>query len=528
MTENRTYSIPPWIASRSYFTGTEKARTIITNSTWFMHLILEETSSDLWSILPRKFTIGELRPMLPTVNIDPEDGDNLNAVADFLETLRADGVVQVEGEDNPKPPPMKKVNVAELAGKTRFSEALEKEGLLPSSMVELTYRCSAKCVHCFNPRQQYDASNDLTTQEVIKLIDDLYEVGVYEIAFSGGEASLRKDIFEILDECRRLSITFQIFSNGLIPKEKVQRLISYYPHTIGVSIYSANPDIHDVTTQVKGSWKKSIETVKILVAAGIRVVLKNPIMQHTVHGYKAFLKLCDELGAVAQCSINLTPTTDGDQQVYRHLVTNINDLTQLFSDPQLTLGIDINEPSGGQTARSGNTPPCNAGITFLGITPNGTVYPCVCLPITLGNVREQSVVDIWKHSKPLAAWQSVVLNDFNECHLYPECLFCDLCPGKALLETGDTLGVAKTSCHAAKVKQDVAKQLAMRLNPATSETFGYDLSFREPATILSEPNTRYSAHTSVDHNGENFVERIENIKKNGNSVRKAIMPTAIR
>ena len=99
----RTYLIPPYVASRSYFAGTDKSSTIITNSLWFTNLVLEDTSSDLWSLLSRKFTFDALRPLLPTVNIDPDDEDNLTAIRDFLETLCAEGAVQVEGGANPKP-----------------------------------------------------------------------------------------------------------------------------------------------------------------------------------------------------------------------------------------------------------------------------------------------------------------------------------------------------------------------------------------------------------------------------------------
>ena len=521
----QTYIIPPYVASRSYFAGTDKSSTIITNSLCFTNLVLEDTSSDLWSILPRKFTFDTLRPILPTVNIDPDDEDNLTAIRDFLETLRAEGAVQFEGCENPPPLPSFPKSREELdinAGKSEFNLKLSEAGLLANAFVELTYRCNEKCVHCFNPQIQHDCSTDLTTAELIKAINDLYAVGVHDVTFSGGEPSLRDDLFEILDECRRLNLAITIFTNGQMSEEKVQRLISYYPQTVGVSIYSVNPDIHDATTQIKGSWEKSIRTIKILVDAGIRVVMKCPLMQHTVHGYKEFLKLCDDLGAVGQCTINLTPTTDGNQQVCRHQVTDINDLTLLFSDSQLPLAVDINEPDNSRKNLSDNDKPCAAGITLLNICPDGTVYPCPCLPLTVGNVREQSIVDIWKHSKTLAAWQSVVLNDFDECGMYSKCSYCDICPGKAMLETNNVLGKMQVLCHTAKVRESINRQLATGQAPIVNETFGHDLAFREPQTTVAP--TQSSALVKINHDGDDFVARIENIKANGNPVRKTIAP----
>lgn len=74
------WSIPAWIAYRSYFTGTEKARTIITNSRWATYLVLEELSSDMWSKLPERFTLQTLKEPLADIGIDLEDAEHLEEV----------------------------------------------------------------------------------------------------------------------------------------------------------------------------------------------------------------------------------------------------------------------------------------------------------------------------------------------------------------------------------------------------------------------------------------------------------------
>ena len=247
-------------------------------------------------------------------------------------------------------------------------------------------------------------------------------------------------------------------------------------------------------------------------------------MKHTIHGYKEFLKLCDDLGAAPQITTNLTPATDGNQQVCRHQVTDINDLTQLFS-AQLPMVADINEPDSSRMSEiSANDRTCGAGNTFLSICPDGTVYPCPCFPLTIGNVREQSAADIWKHSKTLAAWQSVVLNDFDECGMYSECTYCDVCPGKAMLTTNNILGKMETLCHVAKVRRDVNTKVASERGVTIDETFGNDLTFRAPQPVVADVSTQSQAIGSVKHEGSDFVVRMEQIKAHGNPVRKTIVP----
>jgi hypothetical protein len=98
------WSIPPWITSRSYFTGTEKSRTILTNSRWATHLVLEDLSSDMWSKLSERFTLGSLKVPLAEIGIDIEDAEHLKEIENFLGSLRQEGCLVLEGAENFQPP----------------------------------------------------------------------------------------------------------------------------------------------------------------------------------------------------------------------------------------------------------------------------------------------------------------------------------------------------------------------------------------------------------------------------------------
>ena len=183
--QNQNWSIPVWIASRSYFTGTEKARTIITNSKWWMHLVLTELSSDLWSILPKQFNLESLHKPLATLGIDLTDGEHRQEVESFLQTLWQDGVLVTDSESNPKP----SLTVSDYQEEARhissvaamFNDGLANEGILASAFFELTYRCNQHCVHCFNPRSTCDHSKELTTDEIVSTLAELESMGTYNI-----------------------------------------------------------------------------------------------------------------------------------------------------------------------------------------------------------------------------------------------------------------------------------------------------------------------------------------------------------
>jgi radical SAM protein with 4Fe4S-binding SPASM domain len=95
---------------------------------------------------------------------------------------------------------------------------------------------------------------------------------------------------------------------------------------------------------------------------------------------------------------------------------------------------------------------CGAGKSVCSISPEGEVSPCLLMPIKLGNLREETMADIW-HQKghgpldklrtPMSYDSSLCLN----CNLLP---FCARCPGVAYLETGDPFSPAPSACRYAK------------------------------------------------------------------------------
>src|SRR5690606_40552289 len=67
-------------------------------------------------------------------------------------------------------------------------------GIPLAVLLELTHRCPLQCPYCSNPVEMERARNELTTEEWKRVLDELAEIGVLQIHFSGGEPTARKDI----------------------------------------------------------------------------------------------------------------------------------------------------------------------------------------------------------------------------------------------------------------------------------------------------------------------------------------------
>ena len=225
------WSVPSWVSSRCYELGTPSARAMITNARWWTSILLEDASAELWNLLPPHFTLSDLAPVLRSVGMEIDDAECRTAVTAFLETLRDEGLLWCDDGGNSQPDHPTAKAAFDAGGALNSIEAaffdwLVDRRMLPTAMIELTYRCNQRCVHCFNPGAAHAPEersrrhgSELSTAEVFALLRQLAESGVLIVTFSGGELSLRPDLIPILQEAKRLGFAFDVYTNGQLSEQ---------------------------------------------------------------------------------------------------------------------------------------------------------------------------------------------------------------------------------------------------------------------------------------------------------------------
>ena len=531
------WSVPPWVSTRCYALGTPSARAMITNARWWTSILLVDASAELWNLLPSRFTLGDIAAVLRSIGIEINDTDSRTEVVAFLESLHSEGLLRSEEAGNPEPD-HRAAKAAFDGGavlnsiEADFFDWLVDRGLLPTAMIELTYRCNQRCVHCFNPgaahapgKQPRRNGSDLGTEDIHGLLRQLAESGVFVLTFSGGEPSLRPDLVPILQEARRLGFPFDVYTNGQLSADCLREICALWPRTVGISLYSSVAEIHDATTGVKGSFQRALDSVRLVAGAGVRATVKCPLMRHTVFGYKKLLELCDELNALPQIDFHITAGMDGDPACTVHQILDEQALKSVMSDPHLGMHVGPEVPNFGRRPRALDGPVCGAGRYSLSIAPDGTVYPCNGLPLNLGNIRFSSLAEI-RGGTALAAWRSVTLADFDECGLYAHCAYCNHCPGMAMAEKGDLLAASKTCCVTARARMNLSEEVrtAQAATIAALPGFGRDSSIRMPVTSTQAPEPCNSICDPRRLSPEQIAERIARIHEEGNTRRKKKIP----
>jgi radical SAM protein with 4Fe4S-binding SPASM domain len=510
---------------------------MITNARWWTSLLLTETSAEMWNLLPPRFTLEDIAAPLQAIGIDLAEADARAEVMGFLESLHGEGLLWSEDALNPRPDhdaakPVADGGAAVTSIEGEHFDWLVERGILPAVMIELTYRCNQRCVHCFNPGAAHGPQegscrngSELSTDEVFALLRELAASGVFVVTFSGGESSLRPDLLPILREAKRLGLPFDVYTNGQLSEECLREICALWPRTVGISLYSAVPEIHDATTGVQGSFQRALDSLRFVAQAGVRASMKCPLMRHTVPGYKKLQELCDELNVQPQFDLHITAGMDGNPSCTAHQIVDQQVLKSLMSDPRLPGYVGPDDPRLGRRRRAMDGTVCGAGTYALSIAPDGTVYPCNSLPLNLGNIRHSTLQEI-REGAVLAAWRSITLADFDECGLHAHCAYCNHCPGMAMAEKANLLAAPTTCCITAQARMSRSREIrAERAAPrAASPEFGWDASIRLPPAslpVLGQGNSRCDPRRLPSRE---FVERIANIRRQGNICRKNRVP----
>jgi AdoMet-dependent heme synthase len=337
---------------------------------------------------------------------------------------------------------------------------------LPWSVhVDLTYRCNERCIHCYLDHEDH---GEMNTAEIKDVLEQLAQSGALFLAFSGGEIFLRNDLFELIEFARSLHFDISLKTNALlIDAERARKLRALSVRRIQISIYSAEPAVHDAITKVRGSLERTLTAIRFLQAEGLQVKIACPLMKQNLMAYRNVQALAAELGVPYVLDMTITPKMDGDMGLLQ-LRNPAQDLLPILQDPTL------NPPSSSQDSAQAAQPktgsatssgiesqayediPCSAGHNSCYISPYGEVFPCVQMPVATGNLRQQRFEEIWFKSPEMERVRAVRESQLPVCSKCSIRQYCERCPGLAQMEGGDMLGAYERACDLAELKAGLA------------------------------------------------------------------------
>ena len=269
---------------------------------------------------------------------------------------------------------------------------------------ELTYACNLQCVHCLSSSGRRDP-RELTTEECEAVIDELQRMQVFYINIGGGEPTIRKDFWHLVDYAVSHGVGVKFSTNGSgIDAAVAQQLAESDYVDVQISIDGADAETND-HVRGEGSFATAVQAMEHLKAAGFEGFKISVVMtRHNIPQVDEFKAMADHYGAQLRLTRfrpsgrgadsweELHPTDQQQRELYHWLMDRPDVLTgdsffHLSALGEALPGLNL----------------CGAGRVVCLIDPVGDVYAC---PFVLhdeflaGSVRDEGGFQkVWQESE---------------------------------------------------------------------------------------------------------------------------------
>jgi radical SAM protein len=335
---------------------------------------------------------------------------------------------------------------------------------------ELTRACAYACRHCRAEAQPRRDPRELTTDEAFRLVDTIAEFGDPILVVTGGDPMMRPDLFDILAHAvdRGLRTSLTPTTTRLVTRKALARARDIGVRRLAVSIDGPDAAVHDGFRGFPGSFAIATRVAREAAEEGLSLQVNTTVSRFNVGLLHEMAELVASTGAVQWSLFFLVPTgraTAGDMispvehEVVFHWLYDLSrcapfDVKSTAAPAYRRVAIQRQRAGQPRTAPPGMTAAgagyryqdglarpakgVNDGNGFCFISHTGDVCPSGFLAFAAGNVRERSVVDVYRDAKLFQELRDPSLLK-GKCG---RCPFRELCGGsraRAYAMTGDYL-----------------------------------------------------------------------------------------
>ena len=306
----------------------------------------------------------------------------------------------------------------------------------PRMDLALTYACNNNCYFCYTGGPQKMV--ELTTAEWKLAIDKLWDSGVPQIVFTGGEPTLRKDLVELIEHSKEF--VTGLVTNGRLLAGLAADLDKAELDYIQVSLESHTPEVHDCMVGVNGAWQETRAGIIASLNNNLEVITNTTLTQDNLELFPDLVKSGADLGLKTMacntliCSgrgTRIKKDTGVSPEALKAILTKALD-TAAKTGVKLewyspTCYKQFNPIEFGFGAKS-----CSAAQYNMTVQPDGSVIPCQSwFKDKLGNILTDPWAGIWNHVVAKGFREKTYLNNREECK---QCEYLSLCYGGCPLE----------------------------------------------------------------------------------------------
>lgn len=323
---------------------------------------------------------------------------------------------------------------------------------------ETTHACLLACKHCRASAEPDPLPGELSTQEGLALIRELASYSPKPILLpTGGDPLRRPDLFPLLEEAQRQGVKVGITPavTAQLTREVVQRFAELGVHQMALSLDGASAATHDSFRGVPGTFKLALQALDWAKEFGLMTQINSTVTRLTAGELSGLADILEAKGVATWEVFFLVPVGRGallnqlSAEEYETVMHWLYEASRRYSfkirtteGPQFRRVVMQRRSHQGQSdgalVGAGRGVHLSDGNGFVFVSATGEVYPSGFLALSAGNIRQQSLLEVYQNSPIFRQ-----LRDKNllkgKCGV---CEYKNLCGGsraRAWAETGDYL-----------------------------------------------------------------------------------------
>jgi len=259
-----------------------------------------------------------------------------------------------------------------------------------------TYRCNSNCVYCEASANQINC-DELTTEQIKMVIDDLQKLRVRHLFVTGGEPLMRKDLFKVLAYVKQNGMTVGMITNSLMYDQFRHQIKEIGFKSIWTSV-DGLAQTHDRNRGYPDAYRITLDAIKYYSQINVPLRVVNTLVHP--ENYDELPELFEQL---KQAGINrwrlalAVPVGRGQDSKWTLSPEQVIGIFNYVEKTRKHFDVELSEELGYLGCwdlPTRNSPfICPSGLTFCAIMPDGHVLPCQVVYDTTysqGNVKEKS------------------------------------------------------------------------------------------------------------------------------------------
>lgn len=343
-----------------------------------------------------------------------------------------------------------KIEMQILDFATNKRKEWEENHHLYSVIFEITPRCNFNCVHCYLHDRHYE--DTLSYEDIIRIIDILYEKEVLFLTLTGGDIFTRKDFLDIYLYAKKRGFIVELYTNGaLITDQIIETFKRYPPLLVDISLYGSCEETYKKVTGVTGAFEKVFGNIKKLVNAGVRVSLKAPILNLYYDELPQLKKIAESFDVPFRTGFEIFPSVDNDDSVQQYAVSIAAALRQEFIQFANTPRTFTDDPDIEHVNLVEKRPlfRCKLGRASCVIDYEGRMCPCMSFRHAGTKLTAENFDQVWGSFSEYPKMKASPNYQCLRCEAYD---YCDICPAMMQFIHGDLEYIEEHFCRSAHAR----------------------------------------------------------------------------